>query len=405
MAYTKIVFQNSPSTATPLNAENLNHMDDQIALNDQRLTEIGTSYVKSFKGRKGEVVPENGDYNIGQIAPLTGAQVGQVPVVTNIGTEEAPELVFRMGAGGGAGGHEIIDSEGNTMPQESAMQFADSHVSDDSTNGRTVVENVKEVTLAELEQATERGMYLATDEESVPIGEIEKDAVSVTASSDTYKTALHKLRNDTDFDKITEVSILIIGNNVYSVTSMSSNEIDFSNVLGSVGSIGSKIRTIFFRKSDAGDCSFQMCTLTNSISRTNNENDALSDGTLIALYYGTSSGIVELNTEVSYSTAERKIGKWIDGSDLYEKTIDCGNLPNTSTSSTQIGVANIKNVVGIEGIAISSSGALPIPQSGTAFADIVAVWVGSSMSTITIETGMNRSSYKGYVTLRYTKTS
>jgi len=57
--------------------------------------------------------------------------------------------------GGGSGGHTIQNSAGTDLPQEDKMQFVDSHVSDDSTNGRTVVENVKEVTLSGLSQATE----------------------------------------------------------------------------------------------------------------------------------------------------------------------------------------------------------------------------------------------------------
>lgn len=173
MAYTKIVFQNSPSTATPLNAENLNHMDDQIALNDQRLTEIETSYVKSFKGRKGEVVPEYGDYNIGQIAPLTGAQVGQVPVVVNHGTEQDPELVFEMGAGGG-GGHSIIDSEGSTMPQEDKMQFVGLSVSDDSENGKTIIEHNINNDTPTFTEASTRANIASGESISTLFGKIKK---------------------------------------------------------------------------------------------------------------------------------------------------------------------------------------------------------------------------------------
>ena len=73
MAYTKIGYQNSPSTATPLNAENLNHMDEQIYENDQRLTALEGAHVSSFNGRTGAVASAKGDYNIGQIAPVTFA--------------------------------------------------------------------------------------------------------------------------------------------------------------------------------------------------------------------------------------------------------------------------------------------------------------------------------------------
>lgn len=42
MAYTKINWQNSPSAETPINADNLNHMDDQIAKNEQKISELET---------------------------------------------------------------------------------------------------------------------------------------------------------------------------------------------------------------------------------------------------------------------------------------------------------------------------------------------------------------------------
>ena len=37
MSYNKIIWQNSPSEATPINADNLNHMDDGIADVDGRV--------------------------------------------------------------------------------------------------------------------------------------------------------------------------------------------------------------------------------------------------------------------------------------------------------------------------------------------------------------------------------
>lgn len=34
--------------------------------------------------------------------------------------------------------------------------------------------------------------------------------------------------------------------------------------------------------------------------------------------------------EITYSTDERVVGKWIDGSDVYEKVIEFGALPNAT---------------------------------------------------------------------------
>jgi len=297
MAYTKIVFQNSPSTATPLNAENLNHMDDQIALNDQRLTEIQTSYVKSFNGRKGEVVPEDGDYNIGQIAPLTGAQVGQVPVVVNHGTEQDPELVFEMGAGGG-GGHSIIDSEGNTMPQEDAMQFADSHVSDDLTNGKTIVENIKEhTTKADYDNATEDGFHVIDDGNDVPIGEIEEDYVEVTANGvKTYGQLFNELYEEIDATKINAGTYLFFADSIWKLEVPTSNVLYFHREFQASAS---NIYAGYIMLSSASEMwSWEIKTTGNTT--TTATSDKPSDGTVISLHYGTSSGIVELNTDARH---------------------------------------------------------------------------------------------------------
>jgi hypothetical protein len=97
-------------------------------------------------------------------------------VVVNHGTEQDPELAFEMGAGGG-GGHSIIDSEGNTMPQEDAMQFVDANLTDDSANGRTKVEVVQAITESDFDNlptdGTADGLYDITDGSFTPFPTLE----------------------------------------------------------------------------------------------------------------------------------------------------------------------------------------------------------------------------------------
>jgi len=45
----------------------------------------------------------------------------------------------RIAQSGGGGGHTIVDNSGNEMTQRSKLQFQNSTVTDDSTNGKTVV--------------------------------------------------------------------------------------------------------------------------------------------------------------------------------------------------------------------------------------------------------------------------
>lgn len=213
-------------------------------------------------------------------------------------------------------GHTIVDSDDTDMAQRVDLQFVDAHLTDDSQNEKTVIENIKSVTEAQFESATEDGLY-DVDVEGAEIGEISEDYVEVTASSDTYKTALNKLRNEADFDKITKESYIKFGNNVYIVTALLNNEIYFSSVLGYAGSGGSNIQTIFMPKSGVGNCSFQECVFTSSISRTNKEESSVTDGTKITLYYGNDKAVVDLQTTANRclmsdgETVESKLGELI----------------------------------------------------------------------------------------------
>ena len=122
MAYSKVNWQNSPSTATPINASNLNHMDDQIADNESRIETLETGTVSSFNGRQGTVTPEDGDYSIEQIAPTSGATVGQVPMVVNNGTPDNPDLALELGNVND--GTLTIQKNGATVQTFSANQSA-----------------------------------------------------------------------------------------------------------------------------------------------------------------------------------------------------------------------------------------------------------------------------------------
>ena len=137
------------------------------------------------------------------------------------------------------------------------------------------------------------------------------------------------------------------------------------------------------------------------------------DNTCIILYqiYGIkTTASVKINAiasdvkaSVDYSTSERLIGTWIDGSDLYEKTIDFGALPNTTTKNVSSGLNNI-TIRDIRGVAAASTGAsMPLPYiSDEVEYSISLVYLNGN---VFIETFSDRSMFYGYVTLRYTKNS
>ncbi|MGN1358671.1 MAG: hypothetical protein ACI4WU_04820 [Bacilli bacterium] len=114
--------------------------------------------------------------------------------------------------------------------------------------------------------------------------------------------------------------------------------------------------------------------------------------------------IKEVAQEV-YSTEEQIIGTWIDGKNVYRKTVEFGALPNATRKNVEHGISDIEKCIKIYGIANFSDGSShPLPY----------VNVGNSSSSemlfcnktnVSIETGIDRSTGTAYVTLEYTKTS
>ena len=107
---------------------------------------------------------------------------------------------------------------------------------------------------------------------------------------------------------------------------------------------------------------------------------------------------------VEYSTTEHVIGKWLDGSILYEKTIDTGEIPNYQDKSVAHGISNLGNVVGISGVANNPTSGYfaPLPYVQNDVTYQIAIYVDDT--NIHVVTGRDMSAYSvSYVTLRYTK--
>lgn len=113
---------------------------------------------------------------------------------------------------------------------------------------------------------------------------------------------------------------------------------------------------------------------------------------------------------IIYSETEQKIGKWIDGSDLYQKTINIGGLPANTTKNVAHGITNISKIVYVEGAAFRSSSGnetcIPIPS--THYQTIGNQnEVSVNFTNVIVRNGNSSASSFDYawVTLRYTKTS
>ena len=67
---------------------------------------------------------------------------------------------------------------------------------------------------------------------------------------------------------------------------------------------------------------------------------------------------------VSYSTEEQWTGKlWIDGKKIYQKTVDCGPMPNQTTTYVDTNVSSIETLVALWGMCLNDSYALTLPRT------------------------------------------
>ena len=107
-----------------------------------------------------------------------------------------------------------------------------------------------------------------------------------------------------------------------------------------------------------------------------------------------------------YSDQEREIGVWRDGKPLYQKTIDCGALPNNTTKNINHNISNIDFIVKAEGYALAPNvNSIPIPfvNNDNSTSQICLI---TTTSVISLRTSVDRSAFtKSYVTLYYTKTT
>lgn len=110
----------------------------------------------------------------------------------------------------------------------------------------------------------------------------------------------------------------------------------------------------------------------------------------------------------AYSISEQKVGRWIDGSDVYELTFDLGNLPNNTTKEYELPIG-IDFLISVNGSAYSQSGDgyfRPLPfatNDSNAIRIDLNGYYANGHSQMRLITYADWSSYKGRVVLRYTK--
>lgn len=115
---------------------------------------------------------------------------------------------------------------------------------------------------------------------------------------------------------------------------------------------------------------------------------------------------IYLDPKNDYSTEEKVIGTWIDGSTIYQKTINFGTLPNATSKAVAHGISNLSTVVNLTITAKNNSGGfLILPYSYSSGSTENYVIFGCDSTNITIVANTDRSAFSGTATIQYTKTT
>ena len=119
-----------------------------------------------------------------------------------------------------------------------------------------------------------------------------------------------------------------------------------------------------------------------------------------------SAGVLSATGGIDYSTTEQDTGiKWIDGKTIYKKTI-VSSLPNATEKYIPSGISDIDTVIKLEGFAQNESGGGFTLPSVTPAGVSYSVSLGFSKAqnnSISLNAGVDRSTFTGYLTIYYTK--
>ena len=138
--------------------------------------------------------------------------------------------------------------------------------------------------------------------------------------------------------------------------------------------------------------------------------DTLYQGRLTAGSNITMSGNTINATLVrdNYSTTEQAIGKWIDNKPLYQKTINCGALPNATEKKTSTGLSSSTHRIrSIRGYAYRSDNGsvIPLPNAASNYlATVATITSGTYYISLSCTTDFTKYT-ESYVTIQYTKTT
>lgn len=309
--------------------------------------------------------------------------------------------------GSGSGGHTIVNDGGTSLTQRTNLQFKGAYSEDNSTDNTTEVNVVREMTKAEFDLLSTNekvGLINITDE--------------IGGGLKYVKTTLWENIDESDITTISSGSTINLSDNI-----LDYDEIYFESAFFEVNNAtGKKLthlavtkmlkETINLAKSKYGtgqyEGMFDVCHNFISASGIYASMYCLKVPTDSSLYVAykyvggwqanlcTMTRIIGIkylsDSENTYSTDEQIVGKWVDGSTIYEKTLNPSVSIGQHTYSH--GISNYGKAIRVTGICKYNGGSssLQLPYSSPSAGYDISIGnvtstdfqliVGSSFSTI-----------------------
>lgn len=417
-----IVFEDLPSKKTPLDADNLNKIQQNAkkAIKNRKPT-IELLTVSSTAPSKCTIRDKYYNTTTSKIytaiATNTWGTEGENPSDLYLYADlEHKELYYYDGTtfvsyGGGSGG-----TGGDTLPIGSIVAFA----SDTIPNGWLLCDGsvVSRTTYSELFNAiglnyVEEG-YEWQDEERFPLPNAKG------------RTLVGKDSTDTDFNTLGKTS----GEKTHTLTvdEMPSHkhELIVNRQLGGVSAALQPTWGTAYSSTDSGSISntggdqphnnLQPCLVTNFIIKAKNivvvKGDVIQENGTASetnVYSATAvNNKIENSAKTNIVTGQEvATNEYVDGKQVFVKRIDFGNLPNKSTKNVSTGLENSKIVVvkPLQGFAKYQTGSVLTLPACYPLDLAASIWVSyeASKNAISITTGNDRSVSTGYIDLYYTK--
>lgn len=166
----------------------------------------------------------------------------------------------------------------------------------------------------------------------------------------------------------------------------------------------SAIRTAITADGASGTTAYYV-VLAN-VTVTSGTTDITSDNISVGAIAEVNSFNIGTSALGDYSTSEVKTAyTWIDGSPIYQKTIDIAPLPNATTKQVNHGISNLASVIDMRGYGKDLYGST-INVPFVTLTDSNSVYILIDSTKVTIGTGSNRSGFtEAYLTIWYTKSS